>query len=148
MKTETERIKERIRNICTRERNRLTRELEGLKKNLSDTMDVYGHGGACFRQEKAIEKREDMIQEIDDFEMQLRRQPRIIPARMYVYSCRNCGTVIMTSRQPTSEWHECPACRKMIRPGSIQSLDFHIADTGELWENTLEELRQASLADG
>ena len=43
MKTETERIKERIRNICTRERNRLTRELEGLKKNLSDTMDVYGH---------------------------------------------------------------------------------------------------------
>lgn len=140
MKTETESIKARIRNICTRERNRLKREIEGLKKNLGDTMDVYGVGGAYSRQQKAIEKREAEIREIDDFERQLNSQQRLIPASMYVYGCRSCGAVVMTSAQPTDDWHECPACRKMNRPGRLEKKDFQIADEGKSWMDYIREV--------
>ena len=140
MKNETQRLKDRLRNICVRERKRIKKEIAELADHLRDTNSIFGCGGAYSRQENAIFKREEMLQEIDDFERQLNSQQRLIPASMYVYGCRSCGAVVMTSAQPTDDWHECPACRKMNRPGRLEKKDFQIADEGKSWMDYIREV--------
>ena len=140
MENETQRLKDRLRNICARERKRIKKEIAELSDHLLETRSMFGVGGAYSRQENAIFKREEMLHEIDDFERQLNSQQRLIPARMYVYGCRSCGTVIMTSEKPTDDWHECPACRKMNRPGRLEKKDFQIADKGESWMDYIREI--------
>lgn len=103
-------------------------------------MSYYGCGGTYRRQEAAIERREEQLEELNDFEKQLNRTCRHITVDMYVMGCTSCGTVFMTTMQPFDDWHECPTCRGMIYCHDVRRETIKLKDEGQSWTQMLEEV--------
>lgn len=131
-------LKDRIQLIIDQRRQQLEKERKEYYDKMYDTMQYYGCGGAYRRQEAAIQKREEQIEELDDFEKQLRRTTRHIKADIYVFGCQNCGAVTMTTRKPFDDWHECPTCRHMVYLQKIPRTTIRIAEDGGAWEEMLK----------
>ena len=125
--------KKKIRAIIQADKARLETEAEHYRDKAYDTSSVYGFGGPYERQMKAAEKREAELERLKDLERQVSRAAKHLDVSMYVYGCRSCGTVIMTSQKPTDDWHECPACRGMIHCPGVQRTEFQIVDNGKTW---------------
>ena len=133
-------IKVRVGRLIQKQREALQKEIELYTQKRDDTEEVYGFGGAYTRQQAAIEKREKQLQELDDFEAQLKHAEKHQEVAMYIFGCRSCGSITMVSGQPFSDWHECPVCRSMVNLPSLKAKTFRIADTGEGWMEQLKEL--------
>lgn len=133
-------IKGRVGRLIQKQREKLQEEIGLYTQKRDDTEEIYGCGGAYCRQQAAIEKREKQLQELDDFEAQLRHTEKHQEVTMYIFGCRSCGSITMVSRQPFSDWHECPVCRSMVNLPSLKAKTFRIADTGEGWMDHLKEL--------
>lgn len=135
-------IKDRVAAIIRQQRQTLMQEIELYRQKLYDTESYWGLGGPYKRQEAAIEKREKQLEELEDFEMQLKHAKKHQNVRMYVFGCRHCGSITMTSRQPFDDWHECPVCRQMIHLKKLPDTNFQIVDTGEIWMEQLRKVAQ------
>lgn len=135
-------IKDRVQAIIQHQRLTLQEEIDTYRKKMYDTESYWGFGGPYRRQEAAAEKREAQLKELDDFEEQLKHAKKHQDVRMYIFGCRSCGSITMTSRPPFDDWHECPVCRKMVHLRQLPSTDFQIADTGEAWMEQLRKLAQ------
>ncbi len=133
-------IKGRVGRLIKKQREKLQKEIELYTEKRGDTEEVYGFGGAYARQQAAIEKRERQLQELDDFEAQLKHTEKHQEVTMYIFGCHSCGSVTMVSGQPFSDWHECPVCRSMVNLPSLKAKTFRIADTGEGWMEQLKAL--------
>lgn len=131
-------LKDRIQLIIDQRRQQLEKERKEYYDKMHDTMQYYGCGGAYRRQEAAMQKREEQLEELDDFEKQLRRTTRHIEADIYVFGCQNCGAVTMTTRNPFDDWHECPTCRHMVYLQKVPRRTIRIAEDGGAWEEMLK----------
>lgn len=135
-------IRDRVAAIIQQQRQTLQGEIKEYRAKLYDTESYWGCGGPYHRQETAIERREKQLEELNDFEEQLRNAKKHQNVSMYIFGCRNCGSITMTSRQPFDDWHECPVCRNMVHLQKLPSIEFQIADTGEAWMEQLRKLTQ------
>ena len=132
--------KGRVGRLIQKQREKLQEEIERYTEKRDGTEEAYGFGGAYSRQQAAIEKRERQLQELDDFEAQLKHTEKHQEVTMYIFGCHSCGSVTMVSGQPFSDWHECPVCRSMVNLPSLKAKTFRIADTGEGWMEQLKAL--------
>lgn len=135
-------IKDRVQAIIQQQRQTLQREIETYREKMQDTESYWGYGGPYRRQEAAVERREAQLEELDDFEVQLKNAKRHQNVRMYVFGCKNCGSITMTDRHPFDDWHECPVCRQMVYLKSLPETNFQIVNTGERWMDQLRKLAQ------
>lgn len=135
-------IKERVGRIIQQKRETLEKEIELYRKKLNETESYWGCGGAYSRQQAAIEKREMQMEELDDFEMQLKKAEKHQEVLMYVFGCSNCKSITLVNRQPFSDWHECPVCRHMINLPNLKSKKIRIADSGEDWMQQLKQMAE------
>lgn len=133
-------IKDRVAAIIQQQRRTLQAEIEMYRQKLYETESYWGCNGPYRRQEAAIEKREKQLEELDDFEMQLKRVEKHQNVSMYIFGCRSCGSITMVSQQPFDKWHECPVCRNMVYLEKLNLTDFQIVDTGTRWMQQLREL--------
>lgn len=131
-------LKDRIQLIIDQRRQQLEKERDEYEKKMRDTMVCYGCGGAYGRQEAAMQKREEQLEELEDLEKQLRRTTRHIEANIYVFGCKNCGALTMTTREPFDDWHECPTCRHMVYLQKVPRTTIRIAEDGGVWEEMLK----------
>lgn len=106
---------------------------------MHDTESYYGFNGPYMRQEAARDRRQEQLNELDDFEEQLRSTTKHIEVEAYFFGCHSCGCVCFTTKDPFSDWHECPTCRKMIKLDHIPRRKMKIADEGHVWQEALRE---------
>lgn len=132
-------LKDRIQKVIDQRRAQLIKERNKYEEKMRDTMSFYGVGGAYGRQEAARDKREEQLNELADFEKQLRNTTKHFEAAVYFFGCNKCGTVCMTTKLPFDDWHECPTCRQMIHLHNIGRKTIRIADDGQAWLEMLEE---------
>ena len=132
-------IQTRIQGIIDQRRQQLTKERDEYKQKMRDTEAYWGLNGPYKRQEAAMECREKQLKELDDFEVQLKRTTKHIEPLVYIFACRECGAVCMTTKEPFSDWHECPTCRKMIRLENVPSRRIKIAEDGSGWQAMIKE---------
>lgn len=132
-------IKERVQKVIDKYRSHLIKERDEFEAKMRDTECVYGFGGPYMRQEAARDKRDKQLEELEDFEKQLKATTRHIETTLYVFGCRECGAVTMTTKQPPDAWHECPGCRQMIYLDGIKPRKILIAENEECWQEMLKE---------
>ena len=133
-------IKNQIQRIIDKRKQKLTKEIDEYEAKMRDTESYYGFGGPYYRQEAAKERREQELEEIEDFERQLRKATKHIKATVYAFGCGKCGAVCMTTRTPFDDWHECPTCRQMIYLRNVSPRTIEIVeDTAEAWQEMLKE---------
>lgn len=135
-------ITERVRGILKARKEQLEKEIKYWRHKMNDTESFWGMGGPYRRQEQALEAREAELEELEEFERQLGRYIPKKEISMYGLYCRNCGTITLISTQPTREWHECPACKKMIYENNPERKTFRIEDEGQLWLKAFEERKR------
>ena len=87
--------------------------LEIRKRQREDSF-IYGFGGAYSRRENAIKKREKEINELKEFERQIKKPVTVTETTFSVLFCKECHNEIFTKGSIQEEWHECPVCRRMI----------------------------------
>lgn len=126
-------IRERIQALLIKEREKVDKEIQNLQIKQDEIEFDFGQNGAYRRVQTAIDRRNAYINQLKDFQSQFRNAKMHQDARMYIFGCRKCGAVIMVSRQPFSDWHECPVCRQMINANHLGATDFEVVDTGEPW---------------
>ena len=133
-------IKNQIQRIINKRKQKLVKEIDEYETKMRDTVSYYGFGGPYCRQEAAKERREQELEEIEDFERQLQKATKHIKATVYAFGCEKCGAVCMTTKVPFDDWHECPTCRQMINLRDVSSHTIEIAeDTAEAWQEMLKE---------
>lgn len=132
-------LKDRIQKVIDQRRATLLKERDKYEEKMRDTMSFYGVGGAYRRQEAARDKREEQLNELADFEKQLRNTTKHFEAAVYFFGCNKCGTVCMTTKLPFDDWHECPTCRQMIYLHNVRRKTIRIADDGQAWLEMLKE---------
>mgnify|MGYP000807510729 FL=1 len=98
-------LKDRIQKVIDQRRATLLKERDKYEEKMHDTMSFYGVGGAYRRQEAARDKREEQLNELADFEKQLRNTTKHFEAAVYFFGCNKCGTVCMTTKLPVSYTH-------------------------------------------
>lgn len=135
-------IKDRVAAIIRRQQQTLQDEIEMYRRKLRETESYWGCGGPYNRQEAAIEKREKQLEELNDFEMQLKYVEKHQDVHMYIFGCKHCGSITMVNQQPFDDWHECPVCRNMVYLKNLKPTNFRIVDTGENWMKQLRKLAQ------
>lgn len=74
-------LKDRIQKVIDQRRTQLIKERDEYERKMHDTVSYYGLGGAYRRQEAARDKREEQLNELDDFEKQLKNTTRHFEAR-------------------------------------------------------------------
>ncbi len=126
-------ITERVRGVISARKEQLTKEIAEWRHKMRGTEEFWGYGGPYKRQEQALEAREKELDELEEFERQLGKYTPHIEISMYGLYCRNCGNVILSETQPIREWHECPACKKMIYDNNPGRKTFRIEDEGQFW---------------
>ena len=131
-------IRERISRMIEKEKSRLNAEISVFEKHLRDVESYYGCGGPYNRVEKAIHRRYDDLEDLEDFEEQLNHIKKHIPVSMYVFGCQNCQTVFMTVKRPFDNWHECPTCRHMVMIKNPQCQTISIVENGQPWSRFIE----------
>ncbi len=132
-------IRDKIQKVIDKEKERLTRELDMYRKKMDDTEVYYGFGGPYRRQEMAYERREAQLEELEEFEDQLKKVTKHIEADVYVFGCKECRAVCMTTKEPFDDWHECPTCRKMIYLQNVPRQTIRIAGDGTDWQHILKK---------
>lgn len=132
-------IKARVQQVIRQRRAQLEKEVKLYEEKMHDTESVFGFGGAYRRQEEARDRRQQQLYELDDFEEQLRSVTKHIEVDLYFFGCRSCGAVCFTTREPFSDWHECPTCRQMINLNQCSSRRVKIVDEGAMWQDALKE---------
>lgn len=132
-------LKDRIQKVIDQRRATLLKERDKYEEKMRDTMSFYGVGGAYRRQEAARDKREEQLNELNDFEKQLESTTKHFETNVYFFGCNKCGTVCMTTKLPFDEWHECPTCRQMIYLHNVRRKAIRIADDGQAWIEMLKE---------
>lgn len=135
-------LKDRIQKVIDQRRTQLIKERDEYERKMHDTVSYYGLGGAYRRQEAARDKREEQLNELNDFEKQLKNTTRHFEATVYFFGCNKCGAVCMTTKQPFDDWHECPTCRQMINLHNVGSKTIRIADDGMTWLEMLKEAKE------
>lgn len=132
-------IRDKIQKVVDKEKERLTRERDMYRKKMDDTETCYGFGGPYRRQEMACERREAQLEELEEFEDQLKKATKHIKADVYVFGCRRCGAVCMTTKEPFDDWHECPTCRGMVHLQNVPRKTIRIAGDGTGWQDMLKK---------
>lgn len=135
-------VKEKLSAVIRQERKRLEKERDYYTAKMHDTEEYWGCGGPYARQEAAKVRREMELVDLADFESQLKTATRHIHAGVYFFGCRKCGAVTITTKQPFSDWHECPACRRMINLSNVPSTEIRIADDGQWTALLMEALKK------
>lgn len=131
-------IREQLQEKINRKRKKLEKEAKLYREKMKDTEAYYGFGGPYMRQEAALERREQQLEELKDFENQLQRMKKHKKVRMYVFGCQSCRSTTMVTQQPFDDWHECPVCRNMIYLTKLKSAEIEITETGSNWQEMLE----------
>ena len=131
-------LKDRIQKVIDQRRATLLKERDKYEEKMRDTMSFYGVGGAYRRQEAARDKREEQLNELNDFEKQLKSTTKHFETNVYFFGCNKCGTVCMTTKLPFDEWHECPTCRQMIYLHNVRRKAIRIADDGQAWPTEIK----------
>lgn len=107
-------IKELLEQIITDRKQKLNAEIEDLRQRQHEDEFVFGMGGAYRRKEKAIECREQQIEELENTRLQLKELVQLKDVRYYKMHCRHCGNTFTSILTPSGDYHECPCCKKMI----------------------------------
>lgn len=133
-------IKNRIQRIIDKRKQKLIKEIDEYETKMRETGSYYGFGGPYYRQEAAKERREQELEELKDFERQLRKATKHIKTTVYAFGCGKCGAVCMTTKALFDGWHECPTCRQMIKLRNVSSHTIEIAeDSTEAWQEMLKD---------
>lgn len=80
-------IKNQIQRIIDKRKQKLVKEIDEYETKMRDTKSYYGLGGPYCRQEAAKERREQELEELKDFERQLRKATKHIKATVYAFGC-------------------------------------------------------------
>lgn len=132
-------IRELLQEKIDKKRKKLEKEAELYREKMKDTQAYYGFGGPYVRQEAALERREQQLEELKDFENQLQSVKKHKKIRMYVFGCRSCRSTTIVTQQPFDNWHECPVCRDMIYLTKLKSTEVEIVEDGSGWQEMLKE---------
>ena len=135
-------IKTKMLKILDCERKKTQEEADKYYHKMKDTESYWGFNGPYARQEKAYEKREQRLAEIERFEGQLKSTVDTMAAKVYFFGCRECGAVSFTTYSPCSGWHECPCCRKMIFTSDVKSAEIQIVNDGSVWMDMLKRAKE------
>lgn len=135
-------IKSKMLKVLDRERKKTEGELEKYRQKMRDTEAYWGFGGPYMRQEKAYEKREHHLEEIERFEHQLESTVDTVAVRVYFFGCRSCGAVSFTTSSPVDDWHECPCCRNMVFTSNVKSAEIQVVDDGSMWIDMLKKAKE------
>ena len=131
-------IREQLQEKINRKRKKLEKEAKLYREKMKDTKVYYGFNGPYARQEAALERREQQLEELKDFENQLQNAKKHKKVRMYVFGCQSCRSTTMVTQQPFDDWHECPVCRNMIYLTKLKSVEIEITETESNWQEMLE----------
>ena len=135
-------IKSKMLKVLDRERKKTQEELDKYYHKMKETESYWGFNGPYARQEKANEKREQHLEEIERFEHQLESTVDTVAVRVYFFGCRGCGAVSFTTSSPVNDWHECPCCRKMIFTNNAKSAEIQVVDDGSMWTDMLKKAKE------
>lgn len=106
-------VKERISNIISREKQKINEEIEELRLKQRLNMSAYGIGGPYRRYEKAIIKRQELLEELEALHKAQGKSIVLEPLHLYGYYCPTCSEKIyLSSRSP--ETVRCPLCDRRI----------------------------------
>lgn len=135
-------IKERVFSIIKERKAQLEKEIKGWERKMRDTEWSYGCGGPYHRQEEAKEKRQKELRELEEFELQVIRTVKVEKIDVHLLYCRNCSNVFMSAYRPGGEWHECPACRKMVYDNNPVRQTLEVKDNGDGWLKAFKAEKQ------
>lgn len=125
-------IKELISQILTDRKEQLRKEIGIFEEKMHDTSSYYGTGGAYRRQEKAKEDREAQLEELEEFEYQLKHTKPVKKLTVYAFGCHKCGSACMSTSKPFDSWHECPVCRQMVFLQDVPSMELEVTESCQI----------------
>ena len=106
-------IREKILSIIQKEELHTEKEIQELKHRQRSSMAYYGIGGPYKRYEKAIERRNNHLSELDSIRKAQSTSVVLETLRLYGYFCPSCSEKIYTTgRNP--ETVDCPICNRTI----------------------------------
>lgn len=111
-------IKNRIAALLQKEIDRSNAEIHDLRLKQQDNMASYGIGGPYRRYERAIERRQNHLKELEAIRKAQGCAVILESLRMYGYFCPSCSEkVYLTGRCPDTV--DCPICtRRIYRDGA------------------------------
>lgn len=137
-------IQQQIQDLINVRKARLQKEIQEFEQKKRDAEYVYGLGGGTTgRCEKAIQIREDELEELEALSKSYGGPvTTTIKTTMYRYRCQ-CGSVVET-RQPVSrEYIDCPFCRGGISKVTQEKKEREIILPPKPNYYTMEEWRKA-----
>lgn len=135
-------IKEVCFKMIDKQEQQLIKERDYYQQLAHDNSSYWGGNGPVRREERAVERRDEMLRELYSFRTQLYNTKKLIKIRVYAFGCKKCGCRWFTTVQPFSDWHECPSCRGMIFISEPTCVDAEIVDEGPFsWTAQFKNIR-------
>ena len=111
----TKPIQQQIVELIKRRKDRPLLEIKSFEMTKRDAEYVYGLGGGnAGRCDKAIEVRQNELEQLEALEKGYGAPPKITVMNIrYVYRCE-CGEIVELRSQATRDYIDCPNCRHGI----------------------------------
>ena len=113
-----EKIKARIAAVIDREIARAQKEIEEFEQKIHDNEDWYGLGGWYTQFNKAKERREKHIEDLEALKMTQARTVKLETLKLYPWYCPSCQEVIYTTDSRPKHFAngtiDCPRCERPI----------------------------------
>lgn len=106
-------VKRRINDIIDREIEKTEKEIEDFERKINDNESYYGLGGWYTQFNKAKERREEHLEELEALKKTQGGYTVLDDVTMYAYGCPACMIKVLLS----SEYGEkvyCPICERPI----------------------------------
>lgn len=143
-------LNEVMQALISDRRRQIVKEIAEWDQKLHNTAYYYGYGGPYGRQEKAKEKAEQELEDLNRFDMQLVRSVELDNVHFYGWYCPDCGAVTLCTKPQDGPWHECGSCRHMINKARVAdfNIEFNRACTfGALMRRLREEAEHDGVSD-
>lgn len=131
-------VKARMQKLIEKSREKLIKERDEYKEKMQASEYLYGIGGGAYnRQEKAMERRQQQLKELDDFEQQLLSVSKHVEIRVYAYRCAECNRIYLATI-PAVKNIECERCGGELWQSGHGNI-IQVVDNGAAWLEAVKE---------
>lgn len=110
-------VKEQISDIINKEIEKTQKEIEDFERKIRDNEGYYGMGGWYTQFNKAKERREKHLEELEALKKTQGGYAVLDNVTMYAYGCPNCQIKVLLS-SAYGEKVYCPVCERPIYKAS------------------------------
>lgn len=107
-------LQKKFFHMIDTEIERTKREIEDFEQKKRDNESYYGCGGFYRTYEKAIERRENHLHDLDNLKKSAGTAILTDEVTVYSYSCPNCRMKVMLSASFGKKTVDCPVCNRTI----------------------------------